>query len=382
MPEHSLDPPPPGEQRLSVVLLHWGRNGAGPRFTYELGRALRKRTDLRVAISHVAGTEREAAIAALDVRRLAVKTYTGAWGAILGLPRLVANVLRFRRFLRAVDADVVVTSMYSLWHSLAISLLLPRRTPLVVTVHDATPHVGDDHIVKLWARATELRRANAVVALSETVAAELRQRRGHRLPVFVTVHGAFGDRADVPARSAPRHDPPVLGFFGRILPYKGLDLLVAASTLLAERGVQVVTRVHGDGSVPGGLVDAGHAVAWEPGWVSEELTNQVVDSFDVLVLPYREASQSGVLSIALSEGVPVVATPVGGLAEQVDATGCGVVASAVTPAAVATAVAQLLSDTALYAECSRRGLASASSDHGWDRVAADYAHAVAEAVGR
>lgn len=382
MAEHLAAPPPADGPPLSLVLLHWGRTGAGPRFTCELGRALHGRADVRVAVSHVAGTEQEAAITALGVRRLAVRTYTGAWGAVLGLPRLVANIVRFRRFLRAVEAEVVVTSMYSLWHSLAIRLLLPRRARLIVTVHDATPHAGDDHVVKLWARAVELRRANAVVALSAAVATELRLRYGGRLPVFETVHGAFGAQEPAYPRTAPRHDPPVLGFFGRVLPYKGVDILVAASALLAERGVHVVTRVHGIGTIPTGLADAGHRIEWDLGWVPEELTNQVVGGFDVLVLPYREASQSGVLSIALSEGVPVVATPVGGLVEQVRATGCGVVAVAVDPAAVAASVTQLLDDAALYAACSHRALAAAASDHGWDRVAADYARAVTEVVGR
>ncbi|WP_436698362.1 glycosyltransferase family 4 protein [Nocardioides sp. BYT-33-1] len=381
MPEHLQDPSGPDGRPLSVVLLHWGRNGAGPRLTYELARALRSRTDIRLSISDVAGTERDADVADLGVRRLAVATYTTARGVVLGLPRLMANVLRFRRFLRATEADVVVTPMYSLWHSLAIRLLLPRRTPLVVTVHDATPHAGDDHVVKLWARAAEIGRADAVVTLSETVAADLRRRQGG-LPVFVTVHGAFGDQSPTAPRRAPRHDPPVVGFFGRLLPYKGLDILVAASTVLARRGVPAVTRIHGDGTVPPELRHAGHRVEWNLGWVPEDLTNQVVGDFDVLVLPYREASQSGVLSIALAEGVPVVGTPVGGLVEQIEATGCGLVAASVDPAAIAAAVSHLLDDTDRYAECSRNALAAASTDHGWDRVAADYVCAVKAVVER
>lgn len=370
------DPRPP----LSVVLLHWGRTGAGPRLTYELARALLARDDVRVAVSDVSGTERDDDIARLGVPRLAVPTYTTVGGAVLGLPRLAANIVRFRRFLRAVGAEVVVTPMYSLWQSAVIRLLLPRRVRLLATVHDAAPHPGDDHILKRWVRAAELGRADGVMALSASVASALRQR-GHA-PVFVTVHGAFHGAGTAAPRPAPRRDPPVLGFFGRILPYKGLDLLLKATALLRARGLDVVTEVHGDGTVPPGLAGASDHVAWRLGWVSEERTNEVVAGFDLLVLPYREASQSGVLSIALAEGVPVVATPVGGLAEQVRATGCGVVADGVSAVAVADAAAALLADPAHYAQCSRRALAAASSDHGWDRVAADYLRAAARVAER
>ncbi|WP_408899073.1 glycosyltransferase family 4 protein [Nocardioides sp. R1-1] len=366
---------------LSVVLLHWGRTGAGPRLTYDLTRALLARGDVRVAVSDVSGTERDADIARLGAPRLAVTTYTSVWGALLGLPRLAANIMRFRRLLRTVAADVVVTPMYSLWQSVAIRLLLPRRVRLLATVHDAVPHPGDDHLAKRWARGAELGRADGVMVLSESVADALRQRGHDRAPVFVTVHAAFGGGGTAAPRPAPRHEPAVLGFFGRILPYKGLDLLLDATAVLRGRGLDVVTAVHGDGTVPPGRAGAEH-VTWHLGWVSEERTNEVVAGFDVLVLPYREASQSGVLSIALAEGVPVVATPVGGLAEQVRATGCGVVADAVTAEAVADATAALLADPDQYAACSRRALAAAASDHGWDRVAADYLRAAAQVAGR
>jgi len=363
-----------------VVLLHWGRTGAGPRLTYELARALCARDDVRVAVSHVAGTERDADLSRLGVQRLAVATYATAWTALLALPRLAAHVVRFRRFLRAVEADVVVSPMYSLWQSIAIRLLLPRRVALVATVHDATPHPGDDHPVKRWARAAEIRRADAVMTLSDAVAAALRQRRGPRRPVFVTVHGAFAGSRPAAARTAPRNDPLVLGFFGRILPYKGLDLLLDATQELRRSGVDVTTRVHGAGDVSSTGPRPG--VEWHLGWVPEESTNEVVSGFDVLVLPYREASQSGVLAIALAEGVPVVVTPVGALAEQVRATGCGVIASEVSAPAIAAAVRELLDDPERYAACSRNALAAASAGHGWERVAADYLAAIGEVVGR
>jgi glycosyltransferase involved in cell wall biosynthesis len=127
-------------------------------------------------------------------------------------------------------------------------------------------------------------------------------------------HPPFG--FDVPFTERPP-GPPRLLCFGRLLPYKGLDLLADALASLrpAERPV---VRIVGCGSdlpaldalrgIPG--------VTVENRWVPEPEIGQLLAWSDALILPYREASQSGVAAAALAAGRPVIATRVGGLTEQ------------------------------------------------------------------
>jgi glycosyltransferase involved in cell wall biosynthesis len=68
-----------------------------------------------------------------------------------------------------------------------------------------------------------------------------------------------------------------------------------------------------------------------------------------MALPYVEASQSGVALTAFGGGMPVVATPVGGLGEQVRDGVDGLLAAAATPAAFADALARVATDPALLA---------------------------------
>ncbi len=76
--------------------------------------------------------------------------------------------------------------------------------------------------------------------------------------------------------------------------------------------------------------------------VNKWLTNHEIDTLirnsHLVVLPYTEASQSGVLAIAQSLSTPVVATPVGGLIDQIDNLHNGVVAESLSPLALASAI--------------------------------------------
>ena len=86
------------------------------------------------------------------------------------------------------------------------------------------------------------------------------------------------------------------------------------------------------------------------------------------MLPYREASQSGVYTLALSAGVPSVATPVGGLLAQVESTGGGIVAESVSAIALADAVRSIALPTT-YERISKRCLAAASGIGSWSHSA-------------
>jgi glycosyltransferase involved in cell wall biosynthesis len=281
---------------------------------------------------------------------------------------------RLRRFIKAHEIDVVFSPMDSIWQSLSLWLYLPRSVAYVSGIHDASAHPGDRHPLKDACRWLEFRRADVVLTYSAAVAATIAERRLTRAPVMSTVHGAFKAPGEAPRepRSAPEGREWRLGFFGRLLRYKGLDLFVDVVRRLAEMGMPVRGVVFGDGD--GGDVISGAQgvpIDWHIGWVAADDVNTVVASMDIVLLPYVEASQSGVVSLAMAEGVPVVVTPVGGLAEQVTETACGVVSASVDAAAVADVTHTLINDSVRYQSASRAGLAAAQTIYSWDRVARD-----------
>jgi alpha-maltose-1-phosphate synthase len=106
----------------------------------------------------------------------------------------------------------------------------------------------------------------------------------------------------------------------------------------------------GDG--PGALFD------WRTGFVPYEETASLFAEASVVVLPYRDASQSGVVPMAFANGRPVIVTDVGALTEVVRDGENGVVAAAVSPEAVAEAIVRAFSEPGLLARLAEGAVAT------------------------
>lgn len=350
----------------SMLVAHWGRLGAGPRITARLVEALAAIPGVEVLASVDANADSIPALGPRDIRL--ERTYSRRPEILLRLPRLVSLSLRTRRWIRQRRVDTYLSPMMSIWGAFAIWLIVPRSVLAVVVVHDPQQHPGDRHPILELCRRVEIARADVLVAFSRHSADELRKHVSAKKRIIWVPHGTDVDAGVVP-RNAPR-EGPIVGFFGRISEYKGIDLYADAVKEIRVRIPEARGRVVGDGEVPDGLIDASKGdIDWRVGWVDEREVERMVDDFDVVVLPYREASQSGVLPLAASRGVPAVVTPVGGLAEQAEDLGNALVASGSTAEAVADATVLLLTDPARYATLSKDGIERSGGDTSWDSVA-------------
>lgn len=346
---------------MRILLWYWGRRGGGAQFTLGLARALAGRPGVRLRLSVSEQGELREAFRALDVPTDMVRTYTDRTGFATGLLRLPA--LRRGLLRQAAEADVVISGMTHLWTPLVAPALSRAGRAFVPVVHDATPHPGDFGWGWNWRLGRELAAARAAVALSDQVARVL-SARAPGLPLIRMRLPALLDAPRPAPRGVPAEGGPRLLFFGRFRAYKGLDLLRDAFALLRQAHPEARLRVVGEGDAEGcapGLA-ALPGVTLEQRWVGEAEIPALLAEADALVVPYREASQSGVAPQALAMGVPVVATPVGGLTEQVRPGAGGVLAGAVTPAALAEALASLTAPgrlAALWAEAYQAGQAEA-----------------------
>jgi glycosyltransferase involved in cell wall biosynthesis len=103
-------------------------------------------------------------------------------------------------------------------------------------------------------------------------------------------------------------------FTGRMKKYQGLELLLE-SWLIAERllpGYKLLVAGDFNQELP-----KKSDISFIQKWLSPDELDSLISRSSLLVLPYLEASQSGLFMQAASFGIPIVATPVGGLIEQV-----------------------------------------------------------------
>ena len=299
-----------------VLVWQWGRRGAGPRIAVELARALRLVPGTTAFLSLSTGAEILGGAGA-PVCDLPVATYNGAMGLLGRLLLAPVMIVSLIRHLRRLRPDAAICAMPGPLDLLMVAALAWTGTKLLVIVHDADSHPGERAPLLMWLQRRLARRADALVALSTHVAERLRAQSlaAPGKPVFAFRHPPMSVGAPPPPPFA--HEGPTrLLFFGRLLAYKGLDLLSEALPLTGDRPMEV--RIVGSGPESDALaaLRGQHCVTVENRWVAEEEIAGVIAWADILVLPYREASQSGAAAVALAAGRWVVATRIGGLMEQ------------------------------------------------------------------
>ena len=362
---------------MRLLLWYWGRRGGGAQQTLALAAALARRDDVAVALSLSAQCDLLAELRATGLPVDAVPTYRSTAGFAAGLLRVPGLTRRLRRQAQDFGADAVVSVMTHLWTPLVAPALKRAGLRFVPMVHDADPHPGDPGLLWEWRLTRELDAAESAIAFSDSVAAGIHRRRPglcvHRLTLGAILPGG--------TVAAPRAAGDGLRFvhLGRMRAYKGLDLLRDAWRLFQPRFPSARLLVAGEGDAEGlapGL-SALPGVTVRAHWLAEDEMARLVAEADVVLLPYREASQSGVAPLAHGFGVPVVATPVGGLAEQLRDGVDGVLARAVTAEAMAEAM-ESLCDPARRATLAAGAREAGRRLNDWDAIAGRLLAALAQ----
>jgi glycosyltransferase involved in cell wall biosynthesis len=200
-----------------------------------------------------------------------------------------------------------------------------RRSPATVRMalcHNVLPHESSPVDRLLVRRALAPVEGLVVHSASQEVVAS--GVLGPK-PVLVTPHPTYTvDAALSRPRRASRERPVNLLFFGIVRHYKGVDVLLRALPhVLRERSVRlVIAGEFWDPAQPyTDLIrdlELEGQVELRPGFVpDDELTKLLIDA-DLMVAPYRSATQSGAVEMAFGAGLPVIASRVGGLADQID----------------------------------------------------------------
>lgn len=288
--------------------------------------------------------------------------------------------------LASFKPHAVIITMNSPFAWPFIILLQRRGLKVIYVAHDAEPHPGD--YARTWQRASQdllIRKADRVVALSGSVA----DRIAGRIPIAARKISVIPLETIFPTKRAQLPDLPTasqpvrLLFFGRLLPYKGLDLMAQALAPLRTNPNWTLT-IAGSGPLEAdvrGTFGDWPQVDLELGWISGKRADELYASHHLLLCPYNEASQSGSISHAISWAVPSLVTPTGALPEQIGFGTAGVVADSMDADGFRRGLQQILEDPGSLINLSRgaaRLLAERRANLSWFKLIQATAEAEAD----
>lgn len=165
---------------------------------------------------------------------------------------------------------------------------------------------------------------------------------------------------------------PVVGYAGRLVPIKRLDIFIAAAREIRTRFPDAMFLIAGDGSELQSLRQSAQAAGLEDRCLftgHREDIYDVLRAFDVFVLTSDHEGLPIVLLEALNLGVPVVARAVGGIPEVVENGVSGLLVDSADPRAIADACMPLIADGQLRASMACAGRLRVAQQFSVERTA-------------
>ncbi len=268
--------------------------------------------------------------------------------------RHIQGLMRSLGALRRMQPDVIHFQWLALPLIDALFLPLFRRiAPVVLTVHDSNPYNGAGPLMLRLGNRLATRRFDRWIVHNDLSVRRLTDQglsseRLHQVP-----HGLLGQAAPTPKTASTVNDGR-LHFvqFGKLREYKGVDVLLNAlgrlNTGQRERcRVSIVGRPYLDTAPLLDLMERHQLqsiVDLRFDFVRDDEMVALFDSADMLVFPYRGIDTSGVLMAAIARGIPVIASDIGCFAEMLVDGEQGRLVKPDDPEALATALADLISD--------------------------------------
>ncbi|WP_306643887.1 glycosyltransferase [Sanyastnella coralliicola] len=272
------------------------------------------------------------------------------------------NPLSWKRtasHVNSLNADLVIIPYWTGYLAPALASVAHRCTaPVLGLLHNAIPHDAGSFQQKLGRRFIDA--CDRYITLSESVSNDLLRLRPNA-SVTQAFHPIYTHLGESLARNAASQllgvddDKKTLLFFGLIRPYKGLDVLLKAfNKLPSEYQLLVAGEAYEDQDKYEAMIDqaAKNRVVFSNGFIPDDEVNRWFSACDLVVLPYKSATQSGVTATALHFNKAIVASNVGGLSEYIDHESTGMLVPPLDETALSEAILRWFhgSDSALARE--------------------------------
>lgn len=313
---------------MKLVLLYLGRRGAGPVYSIEFAQALlEKEVSVLAIVSSYSENINQWILLSQKFENLDLKTIDTFRGGKEFIIKSL-NIFRFTSLaclIKTYSPEFVFTPMIHPWHNIVIAML-PKKIKRIKVIHDVNPHLGESNVFTMLMSKVDIYFSDMLVVLSQYSKKQLKSC-GIKRNTIVIPHANFNYYSKYTDSIVKGQIHNKVGFLGRINKYKGLNILLESWETITNVNPELKLLIAGYGDCSE-YVDSFNqykkSLEIHNRWISDEEVACLLSCVDLIILPYVEASQSGVIPLALALGKPVIATSVGGLKEQVPL-GCGLI---------------------------------------------------------
>lgn len=275
------------------------------------------------------------------------------------------SAIKTARAINKFAPDVLIVAYWMFFFVPILTFLfrfLKEDIKVVGLVHNAFAHESslfDKPMAKLF-----FKQCDAIVCMSEAVKYDI-LKVYPKMNILVNEHPIYdhyGSKLDNKiARQELGLDPnkKTLLFFGLIRDYKGLDLLIESLNELDDSyQLLIAGECYGSFQIYQDLISkcpySANIHVFEE-YISDDRVGLFFSATDVLVLPYKSATQSGVLSISYHFETPVIATNVGGLQKPIIENKIGMVIDELSAQGIGKTIKDFFaSDVSNFVEHSRK----------------------------
>lgn len=213
---------------------------------------------------------------------------------------------------------------YDIIHFNGLNAVLPylifklRKKSLIFTIHDVIPHSGEHSRFGFTEKLVNfLCNSNFPIIIHNNTDFNycIQKYKSKKNEFYYIPFGIFETYKEFHPSAMPSSD---ILFFGRISKYKGLEYLINALKILKQQNIYLKTVIAGKGILDNNLlneINESNYITLINRPISNYELSGLLNNTKVVICPYTDATQSGVLMTAFAFGKPVIATNVGGFKE-------------------------------------------------------------------